>query len=447
MIFEVYRRFVPTGPSRHMPLGRMRGAGRLHLSVDREEPPPQMIYVGLEMTEVKAAAAADVRHAVLMGAILLLVGFAGVVLLFIVQGYRASRLSLSRERAFSDTLVENMPTGLIALDAERNIATVNPAARATLHLAAEGLAGAAASDKIPRELIDELDGLEPSGVRLEKEIDCPLFDGRRIPIALSCGVLKDEQGVTRGYVLLFKDLSEVHRLRREIARNQRLAAVGRLAAGVAHEIRNPLSSIKGFATYFKERAQTESEAQQIADVMIQEVDRLNRVITQLLEFARPVSLSPKTVSAHSLIASSIRLVDREAERRGIRIETRLSPQVTSIRVDPDRVRQVLLNLYLNALEAMESGGRLIVCLEPGDKAQWYRIRVSDTGSGIEEEHLANVFEPYFTTKPSGTGLGLAIVHNIVEALDGRVSISSGPEGGTTVVLNLPGLASASPEAV
>jgi two-component system sensor histidine kinase HydH len=172
--------------------------------------------------------------------------------------------------------------------------------------------------------------------------------------------------------------------------------------------------------------------------MIQEVDRLNRVITQLLEFARPVTLSPKTVPAHPLIRTSMQLVAREAERRGVRIEAVLSARVATVRIDPDRIHQVLLNLYLNAIEAMDDGGTMSVALEPGLQQGAYTIRVSDNGSGIPEDVLQQVFDPYFTTKASGTGLGLAIVHNIVEALAGQVRIENRPQGGTIVTLTLPG---------
>jgi len=250
-------------------------------------------------------------------------------------------------------------------------------------------------------------------------------------------LLHDEDQTFLGHVLLFKDLSEVQALRREIARNQRLASIGRLAAGVAHEIRNPLSSIKGFATYFKERYRENKEDQQTADIMIQEVERLNRVVGQLLEFARPINISRKSTSIAAIIEDSLRLVEREAFRKNIKIETRFSSPVNEIFIDPDRINQILLNLYLNAIEAMENGGRLSVVLLLDEDKKWIKIRVKDTGAGIKKEELAHIFDPYFTTKPSGTGLGLAIVHNIINAHDGKMKVESSPEKGTAVTLFLP----------
>ncbi len=439
-VFEVYRQFAPTGFPRQMPMGRMpaprhaRPFPEHRLEADRE---PQVIFVGLDMTAVEAAHRADVRHAVLMGLILLLMAFSGIVLLLALQGYRASRASLSQARAFSDTLVQNMPTGLIALDAEAAVARVNPVAESILRKPAAQLVGRAAERVLPPELL-QLAMLARKDTLAERDITCTLEAGRRIPLSLSGGALRDGEGAARGSVLLFKDLSEVHALRQEIARTQRLAAVGRLAAGVAHEIRNPLSSIKGFATYFKERYREVAEDREIADTMIQEVDRLNRVITQLLEIARPVDISKKRESVQRVVEESLRLVAADARKQDVAIEARLSPQVTEAGIDSDRVRQVLLNLYLNAIEAMPAGGRLTVSLEPDPEPEWYRIVVTDTGAGIPEEHLAHVFDPYFTTKPAGNGLGLAIVHKIVDALGGEVRIESRVGQGTAVALRLPG---------
>jgi two-component system sensor histidine kinase HydH len=237
-----------------------------------------------------------------------------------------------------------------------------------------------------------------------------------------------------GYVVLCKDLSEVHSLRKEVARSQRLASVGRLAAGVSHEIRNPLSSIKGFATYFKERYSDVPENQQISNLMIQEVDRLNRVVGQLHEFARPITVSKKSIRINPFLKDSIKLIERQASEANISIRTDFDSEIDEILVDPDRINQVLLNLYLNAIESMNNGGSLTVSLVKNSKKNGIDINVSDTGTGITEDDLSHIFDPYFTTKASGTGLGLAIVHNIMEAHGGEITIESRLGQGTTVTI-------------
>jgi two-component system sensor histidine kinase HydH len=203
--------------------------------------------------------------------------------------------------------------------------------------------------------------------------------------------------------------------------------VGRLAAGVAHEIRNPLSSIKGFATYFKERYPDRPDDQQTADIMIQEVDRLNRVVGQLLEFAKPVPVKPKPVSLQGLLDDSIKLIADRAAEKGISIRTQNNAQADEVRIDPDRINQVLLNLYLKLKVEISSDG------QPRDVV----IQVSDTGHGVSREDLSRIFEPYFTTKSTGTGLGLAIAHNIVEAMGGKITVESEKEVGTTFTVALP----------
>ncbi|MEI7672177.1 MAG: ATP-binding protein, partial [Deltaproteobacteria bacterium] len=236
-----------------------------------------------------------------------------------------------------------------------------------------------------------------------------------------------------GHVLLFRDMTEIRRLEEEVARSRRLASLGSLAAGVAHEIRNPLSSIKGFATYFRERYRDNPEDRETADVMIREVDRLNRVITQLLEFARPLTMHRVSTSLQTLIHHALKMVEGEAQAKRIMVETELSPEVGKISLDTDRMTQVLLNLLQNAIGAMPGGGVLRISGARRDE-KGVRITVADTGIGIPKEDLPRVFDPYFTTRPSGTGLGLAIVHNIVEAHGGEIRLESEFGKGTTATI-------------
>ena len=212
--------------------------------------------------------------------------------------------------------------------------------------------------------------------------------------------------------------------------------LGSLAAGMAHEIRNPLSSIKGFATYFRERYRDIPEDRDTADILIQEVDRLNRVITQLLEFARPLTLRQVPVDLAEVAERALQVVSGEAREKGISLKTRLPRDLPKVPADPDRLQQVFLNLYLNALAAMEPGGVLTTAASAAPDGT-VRLQVTDTGAGIPEEDLGRVFDPYYTTKASGTGLGLAIVHKIVEAHGGDIRLESVPGRGTTVSVRIP----------
>jgi two-component system sensor histidine kinase HydH len=231
----------------------------------------------------------------------------------------------------------------------------------------------------------------------------------------------------------------MRRLKQEVARGQRLASLGSLAAGVAHEIRNPLSSLKGFATYFRERLRDDPDDRETAETMVSEVDRVNRVITQLLEFARPMTMKPVPTSLPALIRHALRTVEGQARQKGIAVETDLAETIAAVPLDADRMSQVLLNLLLNAVAATAAGGRIVVSLAQSDP-RTVRVTVSDTGAGIRPEDLPRVFDPYFTTKPSGTGLGLPIVQKIVEAHGGSIRLESEPGRGTTATLLLPAAA-------
>ena len=439
-IFEVFRKFSPTPGPMGMHHRQMMSRGWFRRGMDnpmKSEPEALSIFVGLDMTSIEAARKADTRHFLFMVLILLLIGFAGIILLFLFQSYRTTKASLSRIKAFSDTLVENMPIGLVAIDVRNRIASINTVAGTVLGLSYGDVIGRDAVTILPDEMWRQVDRVNREGGGVEKEIDCKLHNDQAVSLELSVTPLLDGSGGSQGNMVLFKDLSEVKSLREEVARNQRLATVGRLAAGVAHEVRNPLSSIKGFATYFKERYRQVPEDQQIANIMIQEVDRLNRVVGQLLEFARPVDILKKSISLKTLIENSLKLIERQAEESGVSIRTDLPPADETAMLDPDKMNQVLLNLYLNAVESMESEGRLSVVLEKDREKNCIKIQVTDTGLGISEKDLAHIFDPYFTTKASGTGLGLAIAHNIIQGHNGEIRAESRLGGGSTFTILMP----------
>jgi two-component system sensor histidine kinase HydH len=219
-------------------------------------------------------------------------------------------------------------------------------------------------------------------------------------------------------------------------RKEKLTAMGHLAAGVAHEIRNPLSSIKGIAKYFAERTSSDSESHALAQVMAKETDRLNRVVSELLELVRPAHLSLQPVDINALITHSLQLVSQDAKSRDIDLQFRARPELRQIQADPDRLTQVLLNLYLNAIQATGRDGTLTVDACECD-GQRMKITVSDSGTGIAPEQLEAIFTPYFTTKADGTGLGLAVVQNIIEQHGGTVQVDSQPGEGAVFTLFLP----------
>ncbi|MCU6321176.1 two-component system sensor histidine kinase ZraS [Klebsiella aerogenes] len=225
-------------------------------------------------------------------------------------------------------------------------------------------------------------------------------------------------------------------LQEAMARKEKLMALGHLAAGVAHEIRNPLSSIKGLAKYFAERTPPGGEAQELALVMAKEADRLNRVVSELLELVRPAHLNYQPVDINALIHHSLQLVSQDAQSRGIELQFTPRLELTTIKADSDRLNQVLLNLYLNAMQAIGRDGVIHVSASEADR-QRVKIVVKDSGKGMSDEELQAIFTPYFTTKADGTGLGLAVVQNIIEQHGGTIRAESQPGAGAIFTLWLP----------
>jgi two-component system sensor histidine kinase HydH len=368
--------------------------------------------------------------------VLLLISIAGIVSLLLALGYRSARASLSRVKALSDSLVEHMPVGIVAVDPDDRIMVFNDTAETLFGRTSEDVIGKPSSDILPPACLEILRGLGHERPMIEKEFDCAIGQGHMIPLEVIAAVLRDDEGGVIGRIALFRDLSELQHLRKEVERSQRLTAVGILAAGVAHEIRNPLSSLKGFATYFRQRYGGVPEDVKVADIMIQEVDRLNRVITELLEFSRPMELKRKATDLAGLVRHALGTIEGHAREKGIVVQAHLPPGLPGAPIDPDRMTQVFLNLFLNALAAMDRGGVLTVGIAREDD-DTLRVSVADTGTGIRKEDLGRVFDPYFTTKSSGTGLGLAIVHRIVEAHGGETRLESEPGKGTTFTILLP----------
>jgi two-component system, NtrC family, sensor histidine kinase HydH len=443
-VFEVHRHFRPLSPdtdqaSRHMQAMMKRHGMASSLRNDwfsEKNRQHLLIIVGLDTTPFEEAIRTDIQTTIVLAIVLLLLGFGGFVSLFWMHNYRVTKRSLQDTSAFADELVNRLPVGLIATDRSGRITFFNAAAEKIT-----GLNKVRAQDQMPDTLLPAgLCGLQE---RLnqeesitEQEMECAFTAGRTVPVSVSATRIINEMGDFVGYVMIIRDLGEVRRLQKEVQRHEKLAALGELAAGVAHEIRNPLSSIKGLASFFADQSEKGSNAQEAAEVMAQEVDRLNRVITELLDFARPTDLKRESVDLKELVSRSLTLVQQDAINQNIVISLESADDVCPVWIDPDRMAQCLLNLYLNAIQAMENNGTLTVRIYVDDD-QYVHISVSDTGSGVHPELLDKIFNPYFTTKKTGTGLGLAIVHKIVDTHQGRINVESTSSQGTSFTIIIP----------
>lgn len=432
--FEVFRRFSPL---------------EQHFS-NRELSPPDkgakdqsdvnqelVIFVGMNMGPLKAARKKELEHTTMMAVVLFIVALSGILSLFLAQAYRSARVSLTAVKALSESIISHMPIGLLAFDERGHLLSFNQEAERILKVSLQGLLRKKPFAALPPSLTALLEEGKADSGRVARELTLVVADcGIHLDVVEAA--MKDEAGLFLGRLVLLRDITEIRHLREEAQRSERLVALGNLAAGVAHEIRNPLSSIKGFATYFRERLRDKPEDYRTAGIMIAEVDRLNRVINQLLDLARPASPEKETLDLIATINHALQMINARAETNRVEIITHYPPAPLEVPGDGDQLKQVLLNLFLNALDAMEEGGTLTVTLnQPAEGGG--RIVIADTGTGIKAEDLPHIFDPYFTTKPAGTGLGLAIVHKIMEAHGGEIQVDSEEGKGTRVTLDIPGI--------
>lgn len=225
------------------------------------------------------------------------------------------------------------------------------------------------------------------------------------------------------------------KVEKELQRSERLAALGKMAAGVAHELRNPLSSIKGLALLLRAKFSAESSGVETADILVQEVERLNRSIGELLDYAKPAKLNKISVNVNSILEKTLLLVGVDLQSLDISLDFQFTEELSVIKADEDKLKQVFLNLFLNSTQAMENGGRLTV--HTRQKGSSVVVIVEDTGNGIADENLQKVFDPYFTTKNDGTGLGLAMSVKIIEEHGGEIVLTSRVGEGTRVEVLLP----------
>ncbi len=407
---------------------------------------PQLVFVGLDTSPFESGRKEDIRNTFMISSVMLLLGFAGFLTLFWAQNYKIANRLLQDTSAFAYEVVSHLPLGLVAVGREGQVEFLNGAAEKIVGVSLGDVRGKKPEAVFPALWTAVRDDLENGNTVVERELECEFPGGRRVPIAISATKILNKEGEFVGGVVLFRDLGEVRRLQEEVRRSEKLAALGGLAAGVAHEIRNPLSSIKGFATFFMGRFDENTEEKKAAEIMIREVERLNRVISELLEFARPSELKVRETDIGEVLEHSLRLVEEDARSKGVVTEFVGTNHVPNALIDPDRFFQVLLNLYLNAIEAMEEGGRLWVGVSGTDDGK-IEIEVTDTGKGINMADISRIFDPYFTTKSKGTGLGLAIVHKIVEAHGGEIRVTSTRGVGTTFFITIPAVGRGEHEAI
>jgi two-component system, NtrC family, sensor histidine kinase PilS len=261
----------------------------------------------------------------------------------------------------------------------------------------------------------------------------------RLQIEVIASPIKDERGMAQGHVLLFQDRTEVRRLEHAMRQKEKLAAVGQLAAGIAHEIRNPLASLSGSVQLMASQPEKYSaEDVKLMRIITREIDRLNNLITEFLEYVRPEAKPEQLVDVNKCLREVLEVVKfTHKDRSEIEQEISLKAKC-EIRGHHDKLKQAFLNIIINAHQAMENGASPKLTLETFDQQDRVVVRIRDNGAGMDEATRDRIFEPFFTTKPKGTGLGLAVTHKILESHEARIQVTSQKGDGTAFTIDFPG---------
>jgi two-component system sensor histidine kinase PilS (NtrC family) len=347
-----------------------------------------------------------------------------------------AQTELTQLKIDTDNILTNISSGVLVVDSKGTILTINPAAEDILKVEKVDIQFMnirQVFDVTMPDLASEVEGaLKAEKSKLRHEITVRDGNEEEVPLGLSISLLKDNVGKKRGVIALFQDLTEVRKMQERVRKADRLAAIGELSAGIAHEIRNPLASISGSIEMLHNELKLSGENKRLMQLIMKESDRLDRIINDFLDFARLRPPTMRTISINNCLQDVIMLITKNPMlSHGIEIELKHQNEDVVIRVDEEQMRQVFLNLAINACEAMGVGGTLEVRTDLSSEG-WLRVSFLDGGPGIADEVMGRLFEPFFTTKDEGTGLGLAIANKIVEAHGGRIEARNLSAQGTEI---------------
>lgn len=365
----------------------------------------------------------------------------GFLLIAILVGYLSERVRITRQelgesakslmilKNLHENILQSLTSGVITLDLQGMVISINKMGLEILEISGE--------DKV---LLNNLSYLMP-GLEIEelisKKREQLLYatpDGRKLTLGFSCSVLRDAEGQMRGYIIIFQDLTEIKELENRLRTTEKLALLGQLSAGLAHEIRNPLSAISGAVEILSEEIKPTEENLRLVKVANQEVERLNLLVEDFLLLTVPIQKTPTPVNMGSNINETVESFMRTVRRKGLEITMDIQKELYVL-ADSYRLKQAIWNLLLNSMQAMPNGGEIKI--QSYLEEENIRINISDTGCGIDKKIMSRIFEPFFTTKKVGTGLGLAIVQKVIEGYNGKIDVLSSEGKGTTFIMTLP----------
>jgi two-component system sensor histidine kinase PilS (NtrC family) len=358
---------------------------------------------------------------------------------------------------FNRNIIQSLDSGLLTIDLSGKIIFLNRTAEKILNRNEEELKNGSIYNLFPKisEVIDEVKkkASDPLSDYERYQTLLTNYDGRNIYLGFSISPLTDPDGSLIGHTLIFQDITKFKEMEEQMKRFDKMAAIGLLAAGMAHEIRNPLASLSGSIQMLKSELPLDHHQQKLMEIILRESERLNALITDFLLFAQPPQTNKRSWEIRKVIEETIDLfIHSPSFHEGIRIHRPSTRENIQVMIDPDQMKQVFWNLLTNAAQAMSNGGEIRVHLGkqngiswktglsfPMQKKgkEWVKISITDSGNGISGQEKEKIFEPFFTTKENGTGLGLSIVHKIIENHNGAIQVDSELGKGSTFTIFFP----------
>jgi two-component system sensor histidine kinase HydH len=381
------------------------------------------------------------RRIILNYGIIMALVLLGIYVIFKLQETYIVKKTLKEMKVYTSKLLETMANAVISVDnngiiktfnrkseeifGKRREEALNKDCQEVLNLNIEG-------ECIFKKCLLERKNINQEIILEEKGLNKKILE-------VNTSFLTGELGEITGVVAEIRDVTEIKNLNEEIARNKRLTALGKLSAGIAHEIRNPLSSIRGLAQFVYNSFSKTDERKEDLNTIIQEVDRLNKLVVQVLDYAKVKELNLTYFSINNLVSKMVELFKQEIKNKQIRFYLKLSPDISEIQADEDQIRQILMNIIINAIQAISEKGEIKIktekCLIKGSSG--LKLTIEDNGVGIPEKDLNQIFDPFFSTKEQGSGLGLSIVYKLVEGHQGEIKVESKEGEGTKFIIYLP----------
>ena len=346
-------------------------------------------------------------------------------------------IDLLELQALNESIVRSMADGMVVIDLEGRITAFNQAAEEITGRGMEEAKGSSFSDFFNwhglQTFFDDIEAAGKLPFRYELGWE---REGRRMVLGMTLSPLRNEGGEIKGLLGIFQDLTHLKEMEREMKKKDRLAVIGELSAGMAHEIRNPLASLSGSLQVLKEDLDLSGENLRLMEIALEEMDRLNRIVTEFLTYARPKVPVKEGCDVCSIIRDTADLIRNSRDyREGIDVAAELPGGPVIMRADPGQLRQVVWNLSINAVQSVGESGR--VRLRAVQDPKQVTIEVEDSGEGIRKEDMDRIFYPFFSTKPGGSGLGLAIVYRIIEEHGGSIRVDSAAGSGARFTVSLP----------